>query len=92
MKKVDIDTLLTIINRVLSDNDDNEEHRLITNIMLDEDILNVGFDSFLFIQLIVVIEEEFECEIPDEKLLISEMNTVNKIIDVLQDIYVKSLQ
>ena len=41
-------------------------------------------DSISFIQTIVSLEEEFECEIPDSKLLISEMNTVNKIIDVLQ--------
>ena len=31
--------------------------------------------------------EKFECEIPDEKLLITEMDTVQKMIDILQTLY-----
>lgn len=83
MKKVDIDTLLTIVNHLLNE---NEENRLITMNMLDEDIAKDDFDSFTFIKLIVIIEEEFECEIPDKSLLISEMNTVNKIYNVLKEL------
>ena len=44
-------------------------------------------DSITFIQIVVALEEEFECEIPDEKLLITEMDTVQKMLDVLQSIY-----
>ena len=47
----------------------------------------MGMDSITFIQIVVALEEEFECEIPDEKLLITEMDTVQKIVDVLQSIY-----
>ena len=43
-------------------------------------------DSITFIKIIVAVEEEFECEIPDSKLLLGEMNTVNKIVQVLNDI------
>ena len=43
-------------------------------------------DSITFIKIIVAVEEKFECEIPDSKLLIGEMNTANKIFQVLKDI------
>lgn len=59
--------------------------------VMDKDLSEIGVDSLLFIKIIVAIEEEFECEIPDEKLLIAEMNTVNKIISILQDLYTESI-
>lgn len=46
--------------------------------------LNSPMDSIKFIQIIVSLEEAFECEIPDEKLLLAEMNSVNKMLEVLQ--------
>ena len=53
---------------------------------LDEDLSDLGMDSITFIKIIVAAEKEFECEIPDSKLLIGEMNTANKIVRVLQNI------
>jgi len=53
----------------------------------DDDLFELGMDSIKFIQIIVEIEETFECEIPDSKLLITELNTVQKIFDVLQELY-----
>lgn len=50
----------------------------------DDDLLELGLDSIKFIQIIVSLEEAFECEIPDEKLLFTEMNSVNKMLEVLQ--------
>lgn len=44
-------------------------------------------DSVSFIQMIVVLEDKFQCEIPDSQLLISEMNTAGKIINVLQKLF-----
>lgn len=60
--------------------------------VMDNDLSAIGVDSLVFIKIIVALEEEFECEIPDEKLLIFEMNTVNKIIGILQDLYTKSIE
>ena len=59
-----------------------------TNVIeqLDENLADFGVDSIVFIQIIVCLEEQFECEIPDEKLIFSEMNTINKIYMVLKDI------
>ena len=59
----------------------------ITTEQLEENLTDLGMDSITFIQIIVALEEEFECEIPDEKLLITEMDTVQKMIDVLQALY-----
>lgn len=48
---------------------------------------DLGMDSITFIQIIVGLEEAFDCEIPDSKLLITEMNTAQKMIEVLQALY-----
>ena len=44
-------------------------------------------DSICFVKIIVSLEDEFECEIPDSKLLISEMNTAKKVIAVLNALH-----
>lgn len=46
----------------------------------------MGMDSMEFVTIVVALEEEFDCEIPDEKLLISELNTVNKIYEVIKEL------
>lgn len=57
-----------------------------TDDKLDEDLSEFGMDSITFIKIIVAVEEKFECEILDSKLLIGEMNTANKIFQVLKAI------
>ena len=49
----------------------------------DEDLNVIGIDSILFIQIVVALEDNFEIEIPDEKLLMEEMGTFNKITMVV---------
>lgn len=80
MTQVNENAILNIINFVLPGN-------CITKENIDENLIDLGMDSITFIQVIVALEEEFECEIPDEKLLITEMDTVKKIMDVLQTLY-----
>lgn len=79
MKEITINHILEIINE-----SDNIE---INAEQLEESLPNLGMDSITFIQIIVKLEETFDCEIPDSKLLISEMDTVQKIFDVLQELY-----
>ncbi len=79
MKEVTIDKIVEILNA----NIENEE---ITEENLDENLSELGMDSITFIKIIVSLEEEFECEIPDSKLLLREMDTVNKILGILKDI------
>lgn len=80
MKKIAVNQVLEILNA-------NIEDSPITTDELDTSLMDLGMGSITFIQVIVALEEEFECEIPDEKLLFTEMDTVQKIIDILQSLY-----
>ncbi len=79
MNAVTIENVLEVVN--------STEKFEITAKQLEENLPDLGMDSITFIQIIVTLEERFECEIPDEKLLITEMDTVQKMIDVLQALY-----
>ena len=79
MKEVSTAFVLDIINR--SDKIEVSQEQL------KDSLPELGMDSITFIQIVVALEEEFECEIPDEKLLITEMDTGQKMLDVLQSIY-----
>lgn len=79
MKEVSTALVLEVINR--------SENMEVSQEKLKDSLPEMGMDSITFIQIVVALEEEFECEIPDEKLLITEMDTVQKIVDVLQSIY-----
>lgn len=79
MNKVTIENIINVLNVFF----DNIE---LTTSQIDNDLTQFGMDSIRFIQIIVTLEEEFECEIPDSKLLVSEMNTVQKIYDILTSI------
>lgn len=50
---------------------------------INVDLTSLGMDSIAFIHIIVALEENFDIEIPDDKLLLTEMNTVKKIYDVV---------
>lgn len=79
MKEVTKEKILEIVNANIVNVAVNAEQ-------YDADLSERGMDSIRFIQIIVSLEEEFECEVPDSKLLLTEMNTVNKIYDVLTSI------
>ena len=79
MKEITVEKVIEILNASI-------ENAEITKDKLDEDLSELGMDSITFIQIIVALEEEFECEVPDSKLLLVEMNTANKIVQVLKDI------
>ena len=84
MKEVSINSILSIVNE-FENLDINYNQKM-------ECLSNMGMDSITFIQIIVRLEEVFDCEIPDSKLLISEMDTVQKMFDVLQQLYEVQLQ
>ena len=79
MKEILFDKIREIINSCLENVEIFED-------MMNEDLTKMGMDSITFIRIIVALEEEFECEVPDSKLLNTEMNTVAKMIQVLKDI------
>lgn len=61
-----------------------EDKEIITE-QADEDLLQHVMDSIKFITIIVALEETFEIEVPDENLLITEMGTVNKMVNVITE-------
>lgn len=80
MKEPNLDEIVAIVNSCIKEK----------SISLDkykENLVDFGMDSMAFIQIIVFLEENFECEIPDTVLLLSEMNTLEKIYNVLQKLY-----
>lgn len=76
MKEITKEKILEIVNSI--------QDMKVTADQCDDYLLELGLDSIKFIQIIVSLEETFECEIPDEKLLLTEMNSVNKMLEVLQ--------
>ena len=79
MKEISAAKVIDVINS-------NIEEISLTPEQLDVNLTELGMDSYAFIRIIVALEEAFDCEIPDSKLIISEMDTVEKIIAVLQEI------
>lgn len=53
---------------------------------INENLIELGLDSIKFISLIVTIEDEFDIEIPDNFLLLEEMNTPQKIITIIENL------
>ena len=64
-----------IVNSVLGIKLNNEN--------VEDNLSQIGMDSIKFIQIVVALEESFEIEVPDEKLLITAMGTLNQMIDVV---------
>lgn len=61
----------------------NSENIFINSEHSDDDLAQHGMDSIVFIMIIVKLEDEFKIEMEDEYLLVANMNTVNKITDVV---------
>lgn len=61
----------------------NIETTVIQADQIDDDLSQHGMDSIIFIRIIVALEEEFDIEIADEYLLMTEMNTVSKMLSVV---------
>lgn len=69
-------TILDIINQNIEDAD-------ITLDQLDDDLLKYGMDSIKFISIVIALETAFEIEYPDNLLLISQSNTLNKLAGIV---------
>ena len=52
---------------------------------VDEDLSQLGMDSLKFISIVVTLEENFDMEVPDEYLLMTELNTVRKLVKVVSE-------
>lgn len=52
--------------------------------IMKSNLIDIGFNSFLFIRLIVEIENEFDIEFDDEKLNIGAFLTINDLCDYIK--------
>ena len=50
---------------------------------MDIDLLELNVDSIMFIHIIIELEDHFNIEIPDEYLLLTELNTVSKMVNLI---------
>lgn len=76
MTKVVLEKVL----EVLYENYENENMEKIKN---ETNFLEIGLNSATFIKCIVLLEDYFNVEIPDEKLLMVEMNTPERVAEVI---------
>lgn len=51
---------------------------------IDADLKQLGMDSIAFITAVVKLEAEFGISMPDEYLLIEEMDTIRKMHDAVE--------
>jgi acyl carrier protein len=61
------------------------ERNAVDSIDLDADLIEFGLDSLNSIELIVRLEDEFDIEIDDNDLIIDNINTLNKLINIVQN-------
>lgn len=47
------------------------------------ELVEIGMDSIAFVSLIAEIEDYYEVEFPEEKLIIENSSTITKLIDTL---------
>ena len=52
----------------------------------DVDLTLLGMDSFSFIKIIVDIEDKYNILIPDEQLMVGQLNTFNKLYEAIVSI------
>ena len=77
-----MDELQTKVMEIVKINIETEEAQ---NATADADLSTIGMDSITFIRIVVALEEAFEIEVPDEYLLMAEMNTVEKMASIVAD-------
>lgn len=63
----------------------NTGNELLSPLELHCELSELGMSSMAFIQIVVELEETFDIEIPDEKLMMSQMGTLDQIINVVWD-------
>lgn len=72
-----------LINKIVDIYNDNIEGGGITDQLIDANLSDYGLESLGFIRVIVALEEEFGIVIPDEYLMLPEMDTLFKIGQVV---------
>ena len=56
----------------------------IKDVLQDTDLRDFGLDSLFFIDLVGKLEDHFCIEFPIEKMILSELTTINKLSDTIK--------
>lgn len=74
-----VNEIVSIVNDIVEEVDVNET-------MIAQDLCELGMDSIAFVKVIIEIEDKYDIEIPDKYLKIQDMNTIEKIVSVLDEL------
>lgn len=50
----------------------------------NENLIDLGLDSLKYVKLIIEIEDYYDIEFPDEKLVIKESNSILKLSEIIK--------
>lgn len=84
-----INEVLNVINQALLTPMENGNVNITEPLTMEQVELNFSdlpIDSISFIHMIVLLESEFDLEIPDNYLSISELNCVKKVYEVIKEL------
>ena len=59
-------------------------------ISIDFNLQGIGMTSITFVRLIVEVEDFFNIEFPDDKMLLSESGTIKGLCDILNSILINN--
>ena len=62
----------------------NLEDKLEGDIPLDVDLITMGFDSINFVNLAVILEDEFEFEFEDNMLLVTSFSSIYSLLEYVE--------
>jgi len=79
MKELTEQIIIDIVNSTQKETVLFEHNKHLTFQML-------SIESISFIRIIIALEEHFDCEFPDSKLIYSEMDSVEKIFKTLKEV------
>lgn len=76
------------IFQIVLENIDEKEIK----IDFETEFQQIGITSISFINIIVKVEQKYQIEFPDDKLLLSEAGTIKKIGDIVTMVVSKNIQ
>ncbi|WP_151732788.1 acyl carrier protein [Paenibacillus tengchongensis] len=77
-----------IITGILKEEDLFEEdpENIVRNLTQDDDLQNIGLNSFMIIKIVVALETEFKFEFADEELeSLDRLNTIGKLVKYIRN-------
>lgn len=65
------------------------QDKIDSEISIETSLQSMGMDSLSFVRLVIEIEDKFNIEFPEEKLLIDEAGTIKDLCEIVQSLSCK---